>query len=67
MIAKVATSAAMPIGTLMKKIQRQSMYVIRAPPMVGPATVARPATPPQMPKAAPRRSGGKIEVRIASV
>src|SRR4029077_4413061 len=43
------------------------MYVMIAPPAVGPASVARPATPPQMPNAAPRRSGGNIDVMMASV
>ena len=34
---------------------------------MGPAIVARPATAPQMPNAAPRRSGGNVIVTMASV
>ena len=56
-----------PIGTLMKKIHRQSNAVTSRPPRVGPAIVATPATAPQMPNAAPRRSAGKTVVMIASV
>ena len=37
------------------------------PPRVGPATVATPATAPQMPNAAPRFSDGKIIVMTDSV
>ena len=59
--------AAMPIGTLMKKIHGQLKYVMSAPPTVGPAMVARPATPPQTPNAAPRRSGGNSVVMMDRV
>ncbi len=61
------TMTAAPIGTLMKKMYRQSNAVTSRPPNVGPAIVATPATAPQMPNAAPRRSAGNTMVRIASV
>ena len=67
MMTKVSASTAMPIGRFTKKIQRQSKAVTSSPPRVGPATVARPATAPQMPNAAPRRSGGNVMVTMASV
>ncbi len=54
----------------MKKIQRQSRPETRAPPTVGPATVARPATADHTPKAAPRRSAGKtalIRARVCGI
>ena len=46
---------------------RQSNALTSRPPRVGPAIVATPATAPQMPNAAPRRSGGNTVVRMASV
>ncbi len=36
----------MPIGTLIQKIQCQSMPCVMAPPMIGPNATARPARPP---------------------
>ena len=67
MMKKVTPRTAAPIGRLTKKIQRQSNAVTSSPPRVGPAIVARPATAPQMPNAAPRRSGGNVMVTMASV
>ena len=67
MMKKVTDRTAIPIGRLTKKIQRQSNAVTSRPPRVGPAIVARPATAPQMPNAAPRRSGGNVIVTMASV
>ena len=67
MMKKVRTRTAAPIGRLTKKIQRQSNAVTSRPPRVGPAIVARPATAPQMPNAAPLRSGGNVIVTMASV
>ena len=46
---------------------RQSNALTSSPPRVGPAMVATPATAPQMPNAAPRRSGGKMFVMIVRV
>ena len=62
-----SASTTTPIGRFTKKIQRQSNAVTSSPPSVGPAIVATPATAPQMPNAAPRRSGGNTVVMIASV
>ncbi len=36
----------MPIGTLMKKIQRQPMPDVSAPPTSGPIATAAPSTAP---------------------
>ena len=57
----------MPTGTLMKKIHSQPRPSTRTPPRIGPTSVAMPAVAPQMPIAAPRRSGGKIRVMTAMV
>ena len=46
--------AAMPIGMLTKKIQRQPMAVVSKPPSSGPSAVLIPTTAPQTPKASPR-------------
>lgn len=47
-----ATRAPMtPIGTLMKKIQRQPGPSVSRPPRVTPATAARPLSAPQAPSA----------------
>ncbi len=62
-----STMTMTPIGRLMKKMYRQSKAVTSRPPSVGPAIVATPATAPQIPNAAPRRSGGKTIVSSASV
>ena len=47
-IRRPATSVASPIGTLMRKIQRQSMPT-SSPPTGGPAVAATAATPAQTP------------------
>ena len=49
-----ATIATMPIGTLMKKIQLQSMCSVMSPPTSGPIASASADTPTQMPIAIPR-------------
>ena len=51
----------------MKKIHSQPRPSTRTPPRIGPTSVATPAVAPQMPMAAPRRSGGKIRVMTAMV
>jgi hypothetical protein len=66
-MAAARTTVSTPTGTLTKKIQRQPSQVTTIPPMVGPAMVARPATPPQMPMAAPRRVAGKAAMMTAIV
>ena len=38
-----------------------------APPTTGPRATARPLTPPQMPRARPRRAGGTAAERIVRV
>ncbi len=67
MMRNVSTRAITPNGRLTKKIQRQSNAVTSRPPRVGPAIVATPATAPQTPNAAPRRSGGKVLVMMVRV
>ncbi len=54
----------MPMGTLTQKIQCRLKPWVTAPPTSGPPATARPATPPQMPMMAPRRSAEKAVVRI---
>ena len=51
----------------MKKIHSQPRPSTSTPPRIGPTSVATPAVAPQMPIAAPRRSGGKIRVMTAMV
>ena len=51
----------------MKKIHSQPRPSTSTPPRIGPTSVATPAVAPQMPMAAPRRSGGKIRVMTAMV
>ena len=48
---RVIISAMIPSGMLIKKIQRQSRPSVRPPPTSGPAAMARPPTPPKIPKA----------------
>ena len=43
----VITSAAIPIGRLMKKIQRQPGPSVKNPPSSGPATLDKPNTAPK--------------------
>ncbi len=59
---RTATAAARPSGTLTQKIQCQSRPWVTTPPTSGPDATPRPATPPQIPTTAPRRSAGKVEV-----
>ena len=47
-----------------QKIQCQLSPWVTAPPISGPQATASPATPPQIPTMAPRRSGGKDAVSI---
>ena len=42
----VIATAAMPIGTLTKKIQRQPRPLVNAPPTSGPIATAPPSTAP---------------------
>ncbi len=44
----------MPIGTLIRKIHRQLMPEVSAPPTSGPIATAPPAVPPQALSAIPR-------------
>jgi hypothetical protein len=44
--ARVATMQAMPIGRLMRKIQRQSRPLVRAPPTSGPMANEAPIVAP---------------------
>ena len=43
---KVMTTATTPMGTLTKKIQRQPMPLVMAPPIRGPIATAPPMTAP---------------------
>ena len=45
--------ATTPIGTLTKKIHRQPMPLVMAPPTSGPTATAPPITAPKIPKACP--------------
>ena len=67
MMSGVRISTSTPNGRFTKKMYRQSNAVTSRPPKVGPAMVATPATAPQTPNAAPRRSGGKVFVMIVRV
>ena len=44
---EVTTSATMPIGMLMKKIQRQPGPSAKKPPSTGPSTLDVPKTAPK--------------------
>ena len=50
----VMRTAMTPMGTFTKKIQRQPMPLVIAPPMSGPMATAPPITAPYTPKAVPR-------------
>ena len=56
----------MPSGTFTQKIQCQSRPSVTAPPTSGPDATPSPATPPQIPTTAPRRSAGNDEVSRVS-
>ena len=60
------TKAAMPIGTLTKKIQCQEAYSMRRPPRVGPTAPARAPNAPHRPTAMPCLWRGNAASRIAS-
>ena len=51
------TNAAMPIGTLTQKIERQPMVSTRMPPSTGPAPRLTPTTPANTPIARARSRG----------
>jgi hypothetical protein len=59
--------ATAPMGRFTKKIHRQPSPPTSRPPIVGPAIVASPATPPQIPIAVPLRPAGKVAMMIAIV
>ena len=52
--SSVTTSAATPIGTLTRKIQRQPSDSVIRPPTSGPIATAPPVVAPQIPNAVPR-------------
>ena len=52
-------SAAMPSGTLTRKIQRQSAASVSTPPITGPSTALSPMTGPKSPNAFCSSSAGK--------
>jgi hypothetical protein len=58
--------AGRPIGTLIQKIHDQAMPCVMASPSTGPTKGASPVTPPKMPRARPRRSGGNAAFTSAS-
>ena len=45
-LVRVITTATIPIGMLMKKIHRQPMPLVMAPPTNGPMATAPPTTAP---------------------
>src|SRR5438105_4847777 len=64
---RAAAMPMAPMGTLMKKIQLQSIFSVSRPPTSGPIASAIAETPAQMPIAVPRCRGGKVAVMIDSV
>ncbi len=50
----VRTIAAIPIGTLTKKIHSQPRFSVITPPTSGPTATAPPTVAPQTPKAVAR-------------
>ena len=52
------------MGTLIQKIQCQSIPSVMAPPISGPEATASPARPPYTPMIMARRSGGKAAVKM---
>ena len=52
--ASVSATAAIPIGTLTKKIASQPMPSVSTPPTSGPTATAAPVVAPQRPNAVPR-------------
>ena len=65
--AHASGTMTMPMGTFSQKIHCHDRPSTTAPPTRGPSATASPATPPQMPSIAPRRSGGTAADRIVSV
>jgi hypothetical protein len=59
-------TAAIPIGRLTKKIQRQDRPEVSMPPSSGPMATARPVIAPQTPNATPRSLPWKAEASRAS-
>ena len=53
-LVSVSTIAAIPIGTLTKKIHSQPNASVSAPPISGPTATAPPTVAPQMPIAVAR-------------
>ena len=62
----VIATAAIPIGTLMKKIHSQPMPEVMIPPTTGPIATAAPVTAPNTPKAVPRSRPWKAWASSAS-
>ena len=58
--------AAIPIGTLTKKIDSQPMLSVSTPPTSGPIATAAPMVAPQMPNAVPRSRPWKAAASSAS-
>jgi hypothetical protein len=56
--AEVIRNAAIPIGTLIRKIHCQAKYSTMKPPTIGPNASPETDTADQMPSAFPRSSGG---------
>ena len=63
---RVTNSAAIPIGTLTKKIQRHERPLVSAPPSTGPTATATPVIAPNTPNATPRSSGRNALASSAS-
>ncbi len=57
--------AAMPIGTLIQKVQRQPGPSVSQPPSSGPATAAMPNRAPIGPMYLPRSDAGMMSAMIA--
>ena len=62
----VSTTPTTPIGTLTRKIHRQEMPVVSAPPTTGPIATAKPVMAPHTPKAVPRSRPWKADPSNAS-
>ena len=56
----ISNSSIIPIGRLMEKITRQSIFCTRYPPNIGPIAGAAIAAIPQIPITVPMRSLGHI-------
>ena len=53
-MARVSATAAIPIGTLTKKIASHPIPSVSTPPTSGPIATAAPVVAPQSPNAVPR-------------